>query len=116
MSIEQVILGLLASYAVCFGLVNDKAALITNPLKKLPLFRAEDGENTFGRMLRCPYCTGFHAGWITYLVVSAPVLLGEGDLDALSLVSEGIVFAFASCAFCYIADVTAQWLEETASS
>jgi hypothetical protein len=117
MTLSQLLMALLAAYGLCFALVNDKAAFLTNPLKRLPLFRdAEDGENFFGRLLRCPYCTGFHAGWVVWLVFHAPSFLGDADVAISSLISGGILFTFASCTFCYIVDVAAQWFEETSAS
>jgi hypothetical protein len=62
-------------------------------------------------MLACTYCTGFHAGYITWMVV----LLGQAFLDptVLSQTSwmDGIVFSFASAGFSYIVDTAARCLE-----
>ena len=46
---------ILASYGLTFGLMNDKAKLLTDLLKKIPLFVRED-RTFFDRMFVCPYC------------------------------------------------------------
>lgn len=55
-------------------------------------------------MLRCSYCTGFHAGWLSYLLL----FLGRVPFDFRNMFS----YAFASAAFCYLADNCAQALEK----
>lgn len=101
----ETVLFLVASYGICFGLMNDKASFITRPLKRLPLFPDGEGKTFFSRMLSCPYCTGFHAGWITWLLMSLPK-------DLSPQVFSGILLhAFAASAFCYLADITAEMIE-----
>ena len=108
----------LMAYGICFGLMNDKAWFLTDRLKKIP-FRViadEDGDKTtfFERMLVCPYCTGFHAGWISWLVLRLPHSLPFTSVtDVLGDVVEVLGVAFASAAFCYIADTFAQYLEDS---
>ena len=101
---------LLASYGLCFGLVNDKAKFLTDLAKRIPLFRDEEDQTFFERMLLCPYCTGFHTGWIVWCAVRLPEHVSAGTLD-VSLVGGGLAFAFASSAFCYGADTLIQWFE-----
>ena len=101
---------LLASYGVAFGLMNDKAKVLTDLAKKLPLFRDEDGENLFARMLRCVYCTGFHAGWLVWVGAVLPDHAVAGTLE-LSLLGHVCAFAFASSAFSYGVDTIIQWFE-----
>lgn len=105
-----VLILLLAAYGACFGLMNDKAKWLTDLAKRLPLFRDDEGQTLFARMLHCPYCTGFHTGWMIWLVGVLPEHLLAGTLDA-SLVGSGVAFAFASSAFCYGADTVIQWFE-----
>lgn len=85
----QQVMFLLASYGICFGLVN-KATF----LRRVGLL---------DRMLDCSYCTGFHAGWIASLVM-LPIAGFEWPTLVLS--------AFASAAFCYIIDTAVILLEE----
>lgn len=80
---------LLACYGVCFCLIN-KAVFLRRV-------------GVLDRMLDCSYCTGFHAGWITYfLMVGA-----DGFISSLTIAS-----AFASAAFCYIIDTAVLLIEE----
>jgi hypothetical protein len=102
---------LLAAYGVCFGLMNDKAPFVPS-LRKLPLFPDTEGRNFFSRMFACPYCTGFHAGWLVWLVLRLPLHLGAGGVVNLPLVlGEALAHAFAASAFCYLADIAAEWVE-----
>jgi len=110
---------LLASYGVCFGLMNDKASWFTDPLRKLR-FRVQKVEETettfFERMLHCPYCTGFHTGWMSWVVslgvVGLWVPVGGSVIYGIigNVVCVGL-FAFSSAAFCYLVDTGAQRLE-----
>jgi hypothetical protein len=101
---------LLASYGLCFGLMNDKMAVITDLAKKIPLFRDNGGQTFFERMFLCPYCTGFHTGWVVWCAVRLPDHFAAGTLD-VSLVGGVLAFSFASSAFCYGADTIIQWFE-----
>lgn len=102
---------LLAAYGLCFGLMNDKAPLVPL-LRKVPLFPDADGRTFFARMFACPYCTGFHAGWLTWLMLRLPVHLGaEGPVNLALVVGEVLAHAFAASAFCYVADIAAEWIE-----
>lgn len=111
---------LLASYGLCFGLMNNKAWLLTDRLKALPLWKIEtDADGTkstttfFQRMLTCPYCTGFHTGWVAWMLVRLPQHVT--DFKPQSLV-EVPAAAFASAASCYLLDTVAQWWEDTGSA
>lgn len=98
---------LVASYGVCFGLMNDKAKFLTDKLKALPVFKTEKG-TFFERMFICAYCTGFHTGWIIYCLG----LLHPGvSLNIQANIVEGIILSFASAIFCYSVDVIVQWFE-----
>lgn len=89
----QVLAFLLTAYGLCFGLIN-KAAFLR---------RFEFLE----RMFECSYCTGFHAGWLTYLLY-----LNMVDFEIAGL----IVSAFSSAAFCYIMDTAVIYIEERTAS
>lgn len=84
---------LLASYGVCFTLIN-KAKF----LRKIAFFE---------KMLECVFCTGFHAGWMTYLLISFSLLSTRFPLDWAELVAT----AFASASFCYTLDTIIIYLE-----
>lgn len=100
---------LIAAYGVCFGLMNEKLAVLNRVLYALPLFRREDG-NFFQRMFRCSYCTGFHAGWMMWMVGVLPHFITAG-LSVPEMVADAAIAAFASSAFCYAADTIIQWFE-----
>jgi hypothetical protein len=114
---------MLASYGLCFGLMNDKAKWLTDRLRKLRIRvqNEEEADETtfFDRMFHCPYCTGFHTGWTTWLaslaVIGPTIPVGDTPEEIACGVGANIVcavlFAFASSAFCYLVDVGAQWLE-----
>lgn len=75
-------LSLLVSFSLCFGLQQQKIPLIS----RVPL------RGWWGKLLSCSYCTGFHTGWITFLL-----LFGFNWLV--------LPFSFCSAIFCYVADV-----------
>jgi hypothetical protein len=117
----EFLLLLLAAYGITFGLMNQKVPFLTDRLKAIR-FRVEttDEESTtfFQRMLICPYCTGFHAGWIAWLLCRLPYHTFQSfSLQNVVLAAtELIVCAFASSAACYLLDTAAQWAEDTASA
>jgi hypothetical protein len=81
---------LLFCYGLTFGMMN-KTSLIQNRYQIL-----DD-------MLSCSYCTGFHAGWISLLILH-PALIKD---------PQTILFwAFVSSAFSYIIDTFVSYLEE----
>jgi hypothetical protein len=87
---------LLASYGVTFGL-QQKAEFLR-------------GKHEFlDKMLDCTYCTGFHAGYLTYGLKKGLDFAQTGKFDAT--LSEGVTFAFASSAFSYLADSAGRYLE-----
>jgi len=118
---------MLASYGLCFGLMNDKARWLTDRLRALRIRVRRQGEDPseettlFDRMLRCPYCTGFHTGWMTWLgfiaAMGLPISVGGTTAEIVwgivGNVARIVIFAFASSAFCYLADTGAQWLESS---
>jgi len=101
---------LIAAFGLCFGLMNDKARWLTNPLRKIKFF---------DKMLNCPYCTGFHCGWMVWLgrVAEAgtwPVSVSEAAHLYVGIggnVLAALLCGFASAVFCYTLDTTTQWLE-----
>ena len=93
---------LLLCYGLCFGLMNKVDAL-----RK---------EKFFDRMLSCSYCTGFHAGWMGWvlsrliygLTVSTSMPLHEA---LAATVGPAAIWAFTSAGFCYVVDVVSQLAE-----
>ena len=95
------------AYGICFGLMNGKAKPLTNILLRWDFFR---------RMLVCAYCTGFHSGWLAWLLVRFPSYAAKTANHGLWLSggAEFLATAFASAAMCYLLDTAAQWAETTA--
>jgi hypothetical protein len=85
---------LLIAYAVTFGIQN-KALFLRNRHPFLD------------RMLHCTYCTGFHAGWFTYMTFISPMWY-ESISDTIHLV---LGFAMASSAFSYGIDTLIRLME-----
>lgn len=99
---------LLASYGMCFGLMNEKLPALNRILYRIPIQRDSDhGTNLFTRMFDCSYCTGFHTGWVVWLASS----LGSYQ-DGVVLLTSTPLFALASSVFCYSLDTLVQWLEQ----
>ena len=103
---------LLAAYGLCFALMNEKASIVTDLLKKVPIFTDEDGNTFFVRMFRCAYCTGFHCGWVVWCVGAFPHFITYSEYEVWAMVADVIPFAFASSAFCYALDTIIQRFEE----
>jgi hypothetical protein len=117
----QFLLLLLAAYGITFGLMNQKVAFLTNRLKALSFGTEEkEGEKTtfFQRMLVCPYCTGFHAGWIAWLLVRLPDHINRviTPVATWRAVTELIASAFAASVFCYLVDTAAQYIEDASAA
>lgn len=89
------VVDLLLAYGLCFGLMN-----------KIDLLRKVA---FFDRMLSCSYCTGFHAGWIAWVLTRAVHGLPTTSQEALT----PILWAFASSAVCYLLDAASQAVEST---
>lgn len=87
---------LLCAYGICFGLMNK-----VEVLRKVAFF---------DRMLSCSYCTGFHAGWLTWVFSRSVYGLPEAPKDAL----PALAWAFASAASCFVVDATTQAVERIA--
>lgn len=84
---------LVCAYGIAFGLMNK-----VEFLRKVKFF---------DRMLSCSYCTGFHAGWITWAATRPAYGL---DLSVKGI-APVLVWTFASAAFCYTVDVVSQLAE-----
>jgi len=95
---------LLLCYGICFGLQNKLPFLYSSHWR-------ETGEalTIFDRLLHCTYCTGFHCGWLAWLMAwgAGGKLPAEGFTIPLSL----LTWAFVSSAFCYALDAAVKWAE-----
>ena len=98
-----VLLLLMASYGMTFALMNEKVPIFTGFLTRLPWVGG-----FFEAMFECSFCTGFHTGWLSWLLWRVG---GEGDLGTGSGPVGCILFAFISSAFCYSYDVLLRRLE-----
>lgn len=78
---------LLLCYGLCFG-VQHKISFIQYQWYWLD------------RFLECPYCVGFHCGWVVWILVER-----TGGLV------EALVWSFVSAAFCYILDTVVRLAE-----
>ena len=86
----ELLIILMTASGICFGLQH-----------KLPFLH---GKTEFtDKMLACTYCTGFHAGWISYLLWSLPQQF---------VVQHMLGMAFGSAMFCYALDEWTKYLEE----
>lgn len=93
---------LLLAYGLCFGLQN-KVEVLRSPKWPLGAF--------FERMLACSYCTGFHAGWLAWLL-TRPFYGVDVTVRGLAVM---LAWAFASAAFCFLTDATSQAVESLAA-
>ena len=59
------------------------------------------------KMLECTFCTGFHGGWISYLLLSRPE-----PVLRWQLLTDLIASGFAGAAAVYIVDTIMTKLEE----
>ena len=96
------LIDLLLCYGLCFGLMNK-----VDFLRKVPFF---------DRMLSCSYCTGFHAGWMGWLlsrlVYGLGVTASTPASEALAAtLGHAALWAFTSAGFCYVVDVVSQLAE-----
>jgi len=88
---------ILLAFGICFGLQHKVSFLH----KKHPFL---------DKMLKCTYCTGFHAGWIAWLFVCAIDQKFPSD-SVLSNILMTLGFAFVSAISCYIMDILLRWVE-----
>lgn len=84
---------LICAYGICFGLMNK-----VDFLRKVQFF---------DRMLNCSYCTGFHTGWIVWVLTQ---ILSGAPLTPASAVLA-LCWSLTSAAFCYSADSVLQLVE-----
>ena len=101
---EILILFAFLSYGLCFGFANKLPFLYSEKF-----LEAGENDSFLDRLLTCPYCLGFHCGWL-----SALMIWGAFSFPPLGwqTIAFGLVIAgFASSAWCYIVDTAARSLE-----
>ena len=87
---------LIAAYGITFGIQN-KILFLRNRSEFLDA------------LLHCTYCTGFHAGWLTWLVWKLDSVL-NGSVWGFELLGM-LLFAMASSAFSYFIDTAVRLME-----
>jgi hypothetical protein len=90
---------LVFAYAVAFGIQN----------KVPPLYRFEWLHGFLG----CIYCIGFHAGWISWLMVWA--VSGKTPAEGWYIIPSILIWALTSAAFCFFFDAMIKWFEVNAA-
>lgn len=94
---------LIVAYGICFGLMNDKIAVV-------PLVRRV---RLIDQMFECAYCTGFHCGWFVWVLRGLAV---DFPTDRVTLCAQVLVWGFAGAASCYTMDAVVKWFEVSALS
>lgn len=97
---------LLVMFAITFGAMNK--------LPKATYFLADGAPRTdlVGRLFACPYCFGFHAGWMTW-ILSATATRTPIDPSSSTL-AQVLLYAFSGAAAGYLLDALAAAAERHA--
>lgn len=93
---------LVFAFAVCFGIQH-----------KVPFLHGKF--DLLDKMLECTYCTGFHAGWIVWVMTWGASASVPADTFLLNFYSV-ISWSFISSIFCYCADTLLKWVEFNSES
>ena len=104
----DLLLFLFTAYGITFGLQNKLPFLYSDRYLKT----GEPG-SFLDKMLKCTYCTGFHAGWMTGVILWLAQGMPSMNLDVIPQV---ILWSFASAAFSYMLDTILRWFEESMGS
>jgi uncharacterized membrane protein len=92
---------LLVAYGITFGMQH-----------KAPFLRGHN--DWLDKMLVCTYCTGFHAGWITWIGWKLKMIF-ENPMNVTGITFiEMILFALGSSAFSYFFDTAIRLMESHA--
>ena len=95
------LLYLLVAYGITFGMQH-KALFL------------RDKNDWIDRMLACTYCTGFHAGWITWIGWKLKMIF-ENPMSVFGItIVEMVLFAMASAGFSYFFDTLIRLMESYA--
>lgn len=64
-------------------------------------------------LLSCPYCTGFHCGWISWLIAFGVFhdIARPTGIFWFAIPAAMIAWGFCSAAFCYVVDIVSVWIE-----
>jgi hypothetical protein len=89
------LLEVLVMFAITFGAMNK----LPKSLYFLP--SGEERAGFIGQLLRCSYCVGFHAGWLTWLFVAA---MKSPELW-ISMLPSAPLYALSGAAGSYLLDV-----------
>lgn len=97
---------LLVMFAITFGAMNK--------LPKSVYFLADGTPRTslVGRLFACPYCFGFHAGWMTWIL--SAVATGTPIAPSSSTLTQILLYAFSGAAAGYLLDALAAAAERHA--
>lgn len=95
---------LLVGYGVCFGLQNKFPFLYSEEYRK-----TGEPHRVLDRLLHCTYCTGFHMGWVVWLLSWA--VSSEPPANGWQAIPSVLLWSFASAAFSYVVDAIVRWLE-----
>ena len=100
MDTMELVLFLLVAYGIGFWLQN-----------KVEFIRGKSALVDKG--LDCTFCTGFHSGWVGYLLLQA----GTWNAGILNwrLIPQAIAFGFAAAAFNYAFDTLVRFVESRVS-
>ena len=92
---------LLVAYGITFGMQH-----------KAPFLRGHS--EWLDKMLVCTYCTGFHAGWITWIGWKLKMIF-ENPMSITGITFiEMVLFALGSSAFSYFFDTAIRLMESHA--
>lgn len=104
---DQLIITLFCMYGIMFTL-RESNLPIWSYLRDKVLRRL----NIINELLSCSFCTGFHAGWLTYLLMNYNALEYKETQEHLTYM---IVYGFVSATFCYFFDIFLIKIEKSIS-
>lgn len=87
----EILLTVALMYGLTFAFKDAK--LLNRPRKWLARL------DSFKELLSCAYCTGFHTGWMAFL------LLKSADISPLPWLQGLVIYAFVGAAVSYVLDV-----------
>ena len=99
---EQFILTLFCMYGIMFTLKEAQLPGLVQVRKFLYRF------GFFHKLLSCSFCTGFHAGWLTYLLLNHNLFAMQPWIDSACYI---LIYSFVSATFCYLLDTIIVKLE-----
>lgn len=93
---EQLVVTLFCMYGIMFTLRSAQLPIVTQVRDFLT------GKSSFFRKLfDCSFCTGFHAGWLTYILLNYDAFVTSSLVDNSSSL---VAYSFMSATFCYALD------------